>query len=149
MALQQEIEAVMTKYGFDFDLREPQKEAIASILGEKNTFVSLPTGFGKSMCYILPPLIKTARKQLQSTAIVVTPMKTIMQDQKEKLKEKKIKVAVLLNREEMEAEDETAVKSGEVDIIFTTPEAANAWLRTLSGDLLQVLLLLLLLLQTS
>ena len=38
------------------DLRPEQIEIIESVLGKKTTFGFLPTGFGKSITYILPPL---------------------------------------------------------------------------------------------
>ena len=85
MSLHEEIQLIMKKYGFEFDIKEKQEEAVTSVIAGKDTFVSLPTGFGKSLCYILPPLLLRYRSGKQSTAIVITPRKTIMRDQRGKI----------------------------------------------------------------
>lgn len=133
------IEDVCRKYNFEYSLKPEQIAAIKSILEGKDTFISLPTGFGKSMCYVLPPLVSSLIKKNQATALVVTPFKTIMQDQKTTLKEHGVKVAVLLRKEDMDPEDGELVKSGNVDVIFCTPESAFASFSTLISDLLQVI----------
>jgi superfamily II DNA or RNA helicase len=38
-------------------LKSEQKEIIQNVLERKNSMAGLPTGFGKTMCYVLPPLI--------------------------------------------------------------------------------------------
>ncbi len=53
----QHFECVKRKYDINFSLKPQQKEIITSILSKKPTFGILPTGFGKSMCYLLPPLL--------------------------------------------------------------------------------------------
>jgi superfamily II DNA helicase RecQ len=48
---------VKQKYGFPFALKKEQEEIIAYICANKNVFVLLPTGFGKSVTFLIPPLI--------------------------------------------------------------------------------------------
>lgn len=52
-----------------------QKDVITSILNNHNTFVIMPTGGGKSLCYQLPALIK------DGTAIIVSPLIALMKNQ--------------------------------------------------------------------
>ena len=55
--MEEAIEKVKIKYGFDFNLKREQMDIIRSILNNKDTLGLLPTGFGKSMGFTFPPLI--------------------------------------------------------------------------------------------
>src|SRR6516162_754317 len=61
-------------FGFE-QFKERQEEAIRSLLSGKDTFVIMPTGGGKSMCYQLPALI------LDGCAIIVSPLIALMKNQ--------------------------------------------------------------------
>ncbi len=61
-------------FGFD-QFKGLQKEVIQHILDKKNTFVIMPTGGGKSLCYQLPALIQ------EGTAIIVSPLIALMKNQ--------------------------------------------------------------------
>jgi ATP-dependent DNA helicase RecQ len=72
---QQELKIALRKYfGFD-SFKGKQEQIILNVLEGRNTFVIMPTGGGKSMCYQLPALLS------EGTAIVVSPLIALMKNQ--------------------------------------------------------------------
>jgi ATP-dependent DNA helicase RecQ len=70
-----DLKASLRKY-FGFDtFKGEQKIIIDNVLSGRNSFVIMPTGGGKSMCYQLPALL------LQGTAIIVSPLIALMKNQ--------------------------------------------------------------------
>src|SRR5664279_5561657 len=61
-------------FGFDA-FKEPQEAIINSLLAGRDTFVIMPTGGGKSLCYQLPAIIS------KGCAIIVSPLIALMKNQ--------------------------------------------------------------------
>jgi len=75
MGLQIDLHAKLKEYfGFD-NFKGNQEQIIKNVLAGNNTFVLMPTGGGKSLCYQLPALI------LDGTAIVISPLIALMKNQ--------------------------------------------------------------------
>jgi ATP-dependent DNA helicase RecQ len=70
---------LQTFFGFN-NFKGDQEPIIANVLERKNTFVIMPTGGGKSICYQLPALMS------EGTAIVISPLIALMKNQVDQLR---------------------------------------------------------------
>ena len=99
-----------------------QEQVIKSILNQENTFVIMPTGGGKSLCYQLPALIQ------EGTAIVVSPLIALMKNQVDAIRSLSSEngVAHVLNSS-LTKTDITQVKkditSGLTKLLYVAPES--------------------------
>lgn len=106
-------EKTLTKYFGHTSFRPLQREAIDSILKGLDTFVVMETGGGKSLCYQLPPLI------CNKCVIVVSPLISLMIDQKRSLDEKGITCICMHS---MNDNFYASYEIEEASIIYVTPE---------------------------
>ena len=110
--------AVLKKVFGHADFRGVQGEIVAHVAGGGDALVLMPTGGGKSLCYQLPALLR------EGTALVVSPLIALMQDQVAALKQLGVRAAFLnstLDGKQVQ-ETERALLAGELDLLYVAPE---------------------------
>ncbi len=111
------------KHYFGFEaFKGHQEEIITSVINKENTFVIMPTGGGKSLCYQLPALV------LEGTAIVISPLIALMKNQVDAMRgiSSTDSIAHVLNssltkneiREVMED-----ISAGKTKLLYVAPES--------------------------
>ncbi len=101
--------------------RGSQEVVIRNILNGKNTFVIMPTGAGKSLCYQLPAMVK------DGLAIVISPLIALMKNQVDQLNAYGINARFLnstLSKGEITRLKKECV-SGAVKLLYVAPESLN------------------------
>ncbi|HWS60027.1 MAG TPA: RecQ family ATP-dependent DNA helicase [Flavobacterium sp.] len=99
-----------------------QEKVIKSILNKENTFVIMPTGGGKSLCYQLPALVQ------EGTAIVVSPLIALMKNQVDAIRSLSSEngVAHVLNSSLTKteiAQVKKDISSGLTKLLYVAPES--------------------------
>lgn len=114
--------ASLKKYFGFTQFKGLQEEVITSILNRENTFVIMPTGGGKSLCYQLPALMN------DGTAIVVSPLIALMKNQVDVLRSLSSEHGIAhvlnssLNKTEVKQVKED-ISSGITKLLYVAPES--------------------------
>lgn len=121
---EREIKKVLKEvFGFE-RFKDRQYEIIRSLLEGNDTFVIMPTGGGKSLCYQLPALL------LEGTAIVISPLIALMKNQVDNIRNLGTEEGVAhvlnstLSKSELQAVHDDLV-SGKTKILYMAPESLN------------------------
>lgn len=111
------LQILKTTFGYDH-FRGYQEAIIKNVIEGKNTFVLMPTGGGKSLCYQIPALI------LDGLTIVVSPLVALMQDQVLALKQSGVKAETI--NSSVPSSDvlkiQNMVKNNALDLLYVSPE---------------------------
>jgi len=111
------LEVLQQRFGYPA-FRLNQADIIESLIQGQDVLALMPTGGGKSLCYQIPALVR------DGTAIVVSPLIALMQDQVSALNQLGINAAFInstLSYQEYQA-TEQALINGQLDILYVAPE---------------------------
>lgn len=124
------LQTLKTYFGYD-SFRPLQEEIIRHILDGNDALVLMPTGGGKSICYQLPALL------LEGTAVVVSPLISLMKDQVEALCANGISAGALnsSNDETENAALRRACTEGKLKLLYISPEKLLAEANYLLRDM--------------
>jgi ATP-dependent DNA helicase RecQ len=113
-------------FGFP-QFRGLQQQAVEHVLGGGDALVLMPTGGGKSVCFQVPALCRAG------TAVVVSPLIALMDDQVAALRQLGVAAAALHSELDQDTQRETAsaLAAGRLDLLYVSPE------RLLAGNLLE------------
>ena len=113
------ITAALGRYWGYRAFRPRQEEIVRSLLAGRDVCVVMPTGGGKSLCYQLPAVLQPGH-----TAIVVSPLIALMQDQVLQLEQMGIAAAVLNSTQSWteQRETERRAEKGEFRLLYLSPE---------------------------
>jgi RecQ family ATP-dependent DNA helicase len=112
----EKVTKILQKYWGYSELKKKQIDVINELLLGNDVIGLLPTGYGKSMCYLIPPLVSN------KTMIIISPLISLMDDQKDKLLKLGIPVSALHGNNKHKDSEIFEIIDGKIKIIYMSPE---------------------------
>src|SRR5574339_432016 len=111
------LQILQKQFGYS-SFRMEQEAIINSVLQKRDTFVLMPTGGGKSLCYQIPALI------LDGLTLVISPLIALMKDQVDALRVNGIEAAYLNSTQTYQEQEYilNKIKSKELKLLYLAPE---------------------------
>ena len=115
------LEILQQYFGYE-NFRLEQANAVKNVISKKDTFVLMPTGGGKSLCYQVPALV------LEGTTIVISPLIALMKDQVDALRVNGISAAYINSSMSVYEQNDTfnQLKDGQLKLLYVAPEKLSA-----------------------
>lgn len=114
------VEDAREKFIGALPFRRNQLEAINAALAKKDTFIIMPTGGGKSMCYQIPAMV------LQGLTLIISPLLSLMEDQVAIMSAMGINACFLSSISTKEnTSDIYSNLDGDIRLLYVTPEMVN------------------------
>ena len=117
MAAQEPLQILQQTFGYN-KFRGFQEAIITNTLAGNNSFVLMPTGGGKSLCYQIPALI------LDGLAVVISPLIALMQDQVSALEQCGVNVATINSNISFSQANQVKdmIRNNKLNILYVAPE---------------------------
>jgi len=111
------LEILQQRYGYD-QFRDQQADIVDNVIAGNHTFVLMPTGGGKSLCYQIPALCR------KGIGIVISPLIALMQDQISALEQLGISAGAINSAMPWEQvrDFQDKMRNGSLDLLYVAPE---------------------------
>ena len=121
LALSVLVREAASRLGFT-NVKPQQLEAILAFCGGKDVFVSLPTGFRKTLIFaVLPSLFNTIRRSTTSIVVVLSPLAALMAEQRKKFIPMGVN-AEFLGELQLDQQAISRVLQGKHELVLVSPE---------------------------
>lgn len=124
-------------FGYN-EFRPQQKEIVESVLSKKDSIVLMPTGGGKSICFQIPALC------FEGTALVISPLISLMKDQVEALKSNGVSAAYFNSSQSDQEKQQIIIQAqeGTLSLLYMAPETLlsvlNNWLMQVNVSMVAI-----------